>query len=103
MLSSDHKDHLVNEGIMFAQNVKKTVDLNFSKITSYQQKPSKLIKNFKFFEKNKSFNLPNKNNQLLTLDLMLKKIKENLPIQNFKNANLKTIKLLDKIEKKLNY
>ena len=102
LLSSPAKNHIVNEAVMFSENLKKTIDLTNSKIVKYKSKKYNLINNHKLFFKNSSITLPNRNNQSVTLELILNQISKRKNNKNFKNANLRTLKTLDKIKLKSN-
>ena len=102
LLSSPAKKHIINEGIFFSENLKKKIDMNSSEIIKYVSKKSDLIKNYNLFFKHNSISLPKKNNQLITLKFILKQINAKILNENSVNANLKTLKTLDKIKSKLN-
>ena len=60
------------------------------------------MKGYKFFLKSKTIKLQKKDNQLQTLNLILKQINKKTFNQELFNANLKTIKTLDEIKYKFN-
>tara|TARA_B100000965_G_C19594406_1_gene759483 strand:+ start:2717 stop:3601 length:885 start_codon:yes stop_codon:yes gene_type:complete len=76
LLSSPAKKFIVNEGFIFTKNSKLRINLRKSEIIKYKSKSSKLLKGYKFFLKNKTIKLQKKDNQLQTLNLILRQLKK---------------------------
>ena len=102
LFSSPAKNFIINEGLLLTENSKLKIDLSLCKIFKYKSKSSNLLKGHKLFLSRGSIKLPLKEFQLNTLKLKLNQKNKKNFYKKLYDANLKTIKTLDRVKDKFN-